>query len=172
MITIADITEIGVFLKPHGIKGEIAAELDIEADEISSLSCIICNMDGIFVPFFIDAVRAKGKDTVLLTIEGITDEKIAGAFIGKNIYAKADEVSLSDENDGLYVTDMNGYSIFSPDGSEIGLIERVDSSTANILFIVNSTDGETIYIPAAEEFIQSLDIENKAIVMDLPDGLI
>ncbi|MDE6652087.1 MAG: ribosome maturation factor RimM [Paramuribaculum sp.] len=172
MIKLSDITEIGVFLKPHGIKGEIAAELDIESDEVSSLTCIICNMEGIFVPFFIDSVRSKGNDTVLLTLDGISDEKQASTFTGKKIYAKADEVSFSEEDDGLYVTDMSGYTIFSPDGNEIGLIESVDSSTANILFIVKTPDKDTIFIPAAEEFIQSLDIERKTIVMDLPEGLI
>lgn len=172
MITAAEITEIGIFLKPHGIKGEISAEMDLDTDEIMSLSCIICDMDGIYVPFFIDSVRSKGRETVLLTVDGIADEREAAVFNGKTIYAKADEVTARDEEEGLYVTDMAGYWIVSDEGTEIGTIRRVDDSTANILFIVDSPAGETVYIPAAEEFITGLDLENKTIFMDLPEGLL
>ncbi|MDE6048682.1 MAG: ribosome maturation factor RimM [Paramuribaculum sp.] len=172
MIKPSEITEIGTFLKPHGIKGEIAAEIDLDAEEVTALSCIICEIDGIFVPFFIDSVRSKGRDTVLLTIDGVTDEKQAAAFTGKNIYAKADEVASDDDEDGLYVTDMEGFTILTAEGDEVGIIDRIDDTTANILFIVSTPSGDTVYIPAAEEFIQALDPDKKTIVMDLPEGLI
>lgn len=172
MISAKEITEIGNFLKPHGIKGEIAAEMDIEGDDILSLSCIICDMEGIYVPFFIDSVRSKGRDTVLLTIDGVSDEKQASAFNGKTIYAKSDEISLPEESDGLYVTDMAGFTILTPDGETVGTIDMIDDSTANILFITRTPEGNTVYIPAAEEFIESLDVENKNLVMDLPEGLL
>ncbi len=124
------------------------------------------------MPFFIESVRSKGRDTVLLTIDGITDEKQASAFNGKAIYAKADEISLPEESDGLYVTDMAGFTIITTEGETVGTIDLIDDSTANILFITQTPEGNTVYIPAAEEFIKSLDLENKTLVMDLPEGLL
>ena len=52
MISKEQLIQIGHSLKPHGVKGEITMMLDIS--DISSLSCIIMCIDGIFVPFFIE----------------------------------------------------------------------------------------------------------------------
>ncbi len=56
MILRTDITEAGVFNKPHGIKGEISATLDYDTD-LSDVKCIVIEIEGIFVPFFIVSVR-------------------------------------------------------------------------------------------------------------------
>lgn len=51
MITSDEIIEIGAFVKPHGVKGEISAQIDYEID-LQELKCLIIDIDGIFVPFF------------------------------------------------------------------------------------------------------------------------
>lgn len=172
MITEDEISSIGSFLKPHGIKGEIAAELDINCEEVAELTCIVCDMDGIYVPFFINNARTKGRDTVLLSIDGIKDEKEAGAFTGKTIYALSQEVESEDFSDGMFVTDLAGFTIIDDRNETIGVIDYIDDSTANILFVVTDKDGETVYIPAAEEFITALDPNNKTITMRLPEGIL
>ena len=59
MITPDILTSIGTFFKPHGIKGEISATLDYDIDP-SELRCIVLEIDGIIVPFFVDSRRPKG----------------------------------------------------------------------------------------------------------------
>lgn len=172
MIRENEITSVGSFLKPHGIKGEIAAELDIDCEEVDNLTCIICEMEGIFVPFFINNARSKGRDTVLLTVDGVKDEKEAAMFTGKTIYALSSEVEQEGISEGMYVTDLAGFTVIEEETGTVGIIDYVDDSTANILFVVKDKDGETIYIPAAEEFITGLDPDDKTITMRLPDGLL
>ena len=48
MILRTDITEAGVFNKPHGIKGEISATLDFDID-LSDVKCIVLDVEGIFL---------------------------------------------------------------------------------------------------------------------------
>lgn len=55
---------------------------------------------------------------------------------------------------------------------EIGSIEDVDDSTANVLFVVATDDGETVYIPVVEEFINAVDDERKVVETTLPEGLV
>ena len=50
MITLEEVVPVGQFLKPHGVKGEISATVNVE--DIEAFSAIICSMDGILVPFF------------------------------------------------------------------------------------------------------------------------
>ena len=75
MITRAQLLEIGHFNKAHGVNGEVNASLQIEVEHLPSLSCLVCDMDGIYVPFFVEAMRPKGATTVLLTIDGFTSEQ-------------------------------------------------------------------------------------------------
>ena len=72
----------------------------------------------------------------------------------------------------MYVTDLAGFTVIEEETGTVGIIDYVDDSTANILFVVKDKDGETIYIPAAEEFITGLDPDDKTITMRLPDGLL
>lgn len=172
MIHRSEITPIGQFLKPHGIKGEISAQLDIEISGLEELSCIICDMEGIPVPFFIASFRPKGSETALLTIDGVTDESEAATFSGKTIYARSSEIQDDTDTDGMYVSDMEGFSIIDQNGDNIGTISDIDDSTANILFIVSAPDGKTIYVPAAEDLITNLDLTERTISMNLPEGLL
>lgn len=174
MITDNEITEIGRFNQPHGIKGEISATIAANFD-IEALSCIVVDIDGINVPFFITNVRSKGSETFLLTIDGIDDERQASMFNNRIIYAKSDEVadeSDDSNNDGFYADDLIGFQITTADNSFSGEITDIDDSTENILFVVSAPDGHTSLIPVADEFITHIDARRKLIVMELPDGLL
>lgn len=174
MITTEQITEIGRFNQPHGIKGEINAVISEDVD-IEELSCIILNIDGIFVPFFISGVRTRGIQSFLITVDGIDCEQKVALLANKAIYALSDEMTLSDsleDADGFYAEDLIGFNIFSQDKEAIGTVVDVDDSTENVLFIVETAEGMTRMIPVADEFITEIDVDNHRIIMCLPEGLL
>ncbi len=63
-----------------------------------------------------------------------------------------------------------GYSIVDQHGETIGVIREVDSSTINVLFVVQHDEDELL-IPATEDFIVAVDEEKKLLEMYLPEGL-
>ena len=66
-----------------------------------------------------------------------------------------------------------GFSVYSHDAQEpLGLLEAVDDSTENILFVVKKADGETLLLPCNEDFIDMIDPQQRRIVMSLPEGLL
>lgn len=170
MILPESISAIGTLGKPHGIKGEIVATLDYDID-VTALRCIILDIDGIYVPFFVSAVRPKSAESVLLTIDGITDESQAAALSGKTLFALNEELGEEDSDGGFYVEDLVGYTLYDTGDSRIGVIEDVEDSTANTLLMVRH-DGEIVYVPVAEELITGWDSENRTLTMNLPEGLL
>lgn len=172
MIRNNELCEIGTLQKPHGIKGEISATIEPDVDP-SSLSCIVVDIDGIFVPFFIVSYRPKSVESILLTIDGVTNESEASEFNGKTLYALASDLPDRNDADGFYLSDLIGFSIFDVEGREIGQITDFDDSTENILLFVapTSNQGEIMYIPAADEFFVGIDAEKKQVIMNLPEGL-
>ncbi|MDE6528656.1 MAG: 16S rRNA processing protein RimM, partial [Muribaculaceae bacterium] len=86
MIRENELRVVGRLLKPHGICGEITALITGDVD-LTELNCIVLRLDGIFVPFFLEAVRPKSSETDLLTINGISDETQAARLCPNDIYA-------------------------------------------------------------------------------------
>jgi len=177
MIHAEELCKIGTLLKPHGIKGEFNAEFDDYDIDLTDLSCIVLNMDGIFVPFYMDSVREKSACIRLIHIDGITDEFQAKEYSGKTIYALRRELPeeyYTDNGNGFYVSDLIGYKVFSADDhSEIGVVESFDDSTENVLLIIKSSQDpwNEIIIPITPEFIIDIDSVSGTLIMDLPEGL-
>lgn len=173
MITRGMLTPAGEFNKPHGIKGEISASFDPRVD-VGALKCVVAEVNGLFVPFFIDAIRSRGADAVLLTIDGITDENEAKLLSRKPLYLLNGDAALAadDEDDGFYAEDLVGFSALDEDGAVIGKIAGVDSTTANVLFVIDRPDGSEALVPVADEFIDGIDPESATITLRLSDGLL
>lgn len=167
------LTPAGEFNKPHGIKGEISASFDPRVD-VGALKCVVAEVNGLFVPFFIDAIRSRGADAVLLTIDGITDENEAKLLSRQPLYLLNGDAALAadDEDDGFYAEDLVGFSALDEDGAVIGKIAGVDSTTANVLFVIDRPDGSEALVPVADEFIDGIDPESATITLRLPDGLL
>lgn len=173
MIPRADLTPIGRFIKPHGIKGELSAAIEYDGVEPADLRCVFVYVDGLAVPFFIESARWRGTQGVLLTLEGVADENQARFFAGREIFAQNSELPEDDgddDEDGMYLSDLEGYTVIS-DGTALGTVAGFDDSTANVLLMVDTPGGNRLLIPAADEFFISIDPESKTIEMSLPAGL-
>ena len=174
MITRDELIAIGRYNKPHGVAGEISATIDVDLDTLQGLSCLVTDIDGIFVPFFVNTIRPKSVDTVLLTIDGIENEKEAARLVNRDIYAlKRDyqQESIDADADGYPLDFFIGFELRDSDGSRVGEITDVDEQTENAIFVVDR-DGSEIMVPATDDLIVEFDVDNKLMVMDLPEGLL
>lgn len=175
MIGLDRLSEIGCFNKPHGIHGEISATFDSDAalTAVEDAGHIFVQLDGLMVPFSANGWRTKGNSTILLKLKGIADEAQAAMLANKPIFLERELLSgdSNDEDNGFYISELIGFSVIT-DGTTIGTLEDYDDSTANVLFIVRSTEGNELLIPADDDFIENIDTDAKTIDMILPNGLL
>lgn len=167
MLKKEDLVKIGYFAKPHGIKGEISLITDHEIADISADDpYLVCDMDGIPVPFFIESCRQKNNTTVLIGLADVDSEDKAKLFTGKPAYIPSDILPPDEENipEWKYLT---GYKVTDDKIGEVGTISDIDDHTINVLLIVDH-NGTEILIPAA--LITVLDRERKLIEVSLPEG--
>lgn len=186
MIQRQQLIAVGHFNKPHGVTGELSATLDVQLSTLAELRCVVVDIEGIYVPFFITQSRPKSASTALITLEGVDNETEAGLLVYKTIFAlKGDygklmskvsapsEANPDDEDDQLPVDYFIGFDVVDDaDGSTIGTIEDIDDTTENVLFIVSRDNSGTVRIPAVDDLIASIDLEDKTINMNIPDGLL
>lgn len=163
MITAAELIEAGKTGKTHGVQGEVACDFECELDW-NQCCYLVFDMDGIFVPFFIESVRNKNAATKLLKFADIDDEPTARRLCNKTIYVKKELVA---DNDRLSLDYFVGFTIIDRYAGQIGTISAVDDSTANALFAVDEQ-----LIPVCEEFIENIDHDKKILYMNLPEGLL
>lgn len=175
MIKSAELIEIGQFLKPHGIKGELSAIFNFPEVEPDMFRCLIIEINGIYVPFFIDTWREKGGTSYLIKLDGVNNESEAQEFSNYPFFIlKSDlpEENLAEieDGDGFYLYDLIGYKIFD-DKTPVGIINDIDDSTSNILLHIKK-DNDIIYVPFAEDWIEEFDAQKHIIRMNIPNGVI
>ncbi len=170
MIHIEDYLKIGYFTKPHGVKGEITFIFTNDIFDRADCDYIVCLMDNIPVPFFIEEYRFKGNESAIFKLEGINNEKEAQTMAGREIYFPKEYIDLDEEEE--YVWDyFIGFEIVDKQVGSLGKIHTVEDSTINVLF-ATTFQNEELLIPANEDLISEIDHTNKKIYMNIPEGLL
>ena len=176
MIKQEELIEIGKFQKTHALKGELNAIIKIDVDFLEEGNPLIVDIEGIYVPFYATSIRDKGKTSYLLKIKDIDNEEEAKPFVNKSIYALKSELAPFLDMDEEELRDEDyilGFEVFdSSNETLLGKIIGIDTTTSNVLIIVETPDGETIMIPAVDEFVTTIDENQKMIKVNLPEGLI
>ncbi|MDR0864776.1 MAG: ribosome maturation factor RimM [Candidatus Symbiothrix sp.] len=170
MIKRDELVKIGKFNKPHGIKGEISFSFTNDSFDESECPFLICELDGIFVPFKLEEYRFTSDAAALVKLKNITTEEKVKVLANKEVYFS--KKYLKEETDDHFTWDyFIGFTLIDERTGEIGLISDVDVSTLNTLFIIEKEDDE-IFIPAADEMITHIDEAQKRIYMELPEGIL
>jgi 16S rRNA processing protein RimM len=165
-----DLVAIARIAKPRGLKGELAADILTDFPErFEGLKDVTAVMP--------DASRRDLKieghwfqsGRVVLKFEGVDSPETADELRNAEIcVGETDAVEL--EDDEYYDWQLEGCTVTSVDGSEIGKVREVMRTGATEILVV---DGDKEYlIPFAEAICTEVDIEKKVIVIDPPDGLL
>ncbi|MFV0468762.1 MAG: ribosome maturation factor RimM [Dysgonomonas sp.] len=171
MILLEDVFKIGKFIKPHGIKGEIALSFSNDIFDRVDCNYLVCLIDQIFVPFFIKSYRFKGSETALFLLEDIDSEAKAKFLSGKEVYFPRKYLEEDDANADYSWDYFIGFEALDKTNGNLGIIEAVDDTTMNTLFLITRGEHQLI-IPATEDFIEKIDDKLKILYLNLPEGLI
>ncbi len=162
-----DVYKIGKLGKAHGIKGEVSMQVDDDIFDRTDAEFLILELDGIMVPFFMEEYRFKSDDTALIKFEGVDTQERARELTGADVYFPAPTDSSQDHE--ISYAMLVGFNVInSNNGKTIGKIAFIDEQTINTMFEL--TDGTLL--PASEELIEGVNIENKNISLNIPDGLL
>lgn len=171
MIRREELIKIGTFNKPHGVHGEISLTFTDDVFDRGESPYIVCCIDNIYVPFFIEEYRFKSASTALVKLVDVDSDEAARAFSNLEVfYPKCHYVEDEDEAtpDDYFI----GYAIHEITHGPLGEVVAIDDNTINALFIVEKSDGSELLIPIQEEFVCAIDEEQRIIHMDLPEGLL
>ncbi len=151
--------EIGKIINTFGIKGEIKVyPYNNLIDEVKELT--ISNKK-----YEIEKIRYQ-KNIAIIKLKGLDDISEAEKFKGTILEIDKAEAPELPENT-FYVKDIIGLDVYTDEGKYLGKIDDVFNTGANDIYSI----GE-ILLPATEEVIKQIDIENKKMIVHILKGLL
>ncbi|MBO5951925.1 MAG: 16S rRNA processing protein RimM [Bacteroidaceae bacterium] len=168
MIELHEVQRMGYVLKTHGVNGELVVSVPADMDWSEDTDYLVCSMDGILVPFFIESIRGKSSTNILVKFDDIDSVEQARKFQGVVVYLPNEYVE--NNLDQMSWSTFIDYKVEDAVAGYLGDIVAVDDSTMNVLFLVKQGDRERV-IPANDVWIESIDSVNRVIKYNLPEGV-
>lgn len=115
------------------------------------------------------AIRITGvrphRERLLIRVAGVDDPEAAKAYAGALLFAPRERIELQSEE--YFADDLLGCVVRGVDGSNYGIVERVEHYPASDMLIV---DGRMI--PMVRAIVTEVDLARRRIVVDPPPGLL
>lgn len=165
-----DYFEIGFVLKPHGLKGAVSIQLDVdEPAQYQEMESVIVKMGENLVPFFISSLQISG-DRGIMKLEDISNIEEATELKSSALMLPIE--ALPKLEDGkFYFHEVIGYQVVDEQFGPLGIIENIFSG-GNQDLISMRYKGVEVLIPVADDIVIKAGHAKKQIMAKLPDGLL
>lgn len=160
-----DLKQIGVLVKPHGLKGEMVVKIDVPYIDrfLSGVNQVFLLIHGTHVPYAISKISTLpgGKYKVLLA--GVDSHDQVNAMRGVEMFVNASIVSdVMDE-------DYTGYEVIDKVHGSLGKVSDVISGGMQDILLVEGEKG-SVMIPLVKQFV--VEVDGNTMHVNLPEGMI
>ena len=167
--TLPEYLEIGLIVRPHGVRGEMVVEASSELlPGLESGTTIFYGPDR--EKLMVERVRPH-RGRLLLMAKAITDRDQAEALRQQILYLHSDEVDPLPDG-SFYYWQIIGLEVYAESGAKLGVVKQIIETGANDVYVLEDDEGREVLIPAIEEVILKVDLDREQIVVHLLPGLI
>lgn len=162
----------GTVTKSDGTEGHVLVKLSPDCDmDVFANDFLFVEVNGGIVPMRMTDVKRRGDRSATVALGNIATERQAKALVGCKVYGTPEEGDDGEEGDNDMAS-LIGYTLVDETSGPVGVVGDIDDSVAaNPLLIVRTTQGEAL-IPAADEFVVSVDDKARTLTLRLPEGLL
>jgi len=166
-----DFVAVGKISGPVGMKGEVKVVSWTDSRErFRTLKKVwIGNDVAEPSPHSVERVRDSGSQTVV-KFSGIGDRSAAEDARNKLVFISSKDV-VKPPKGSFFIDDVLGMSVVTEEGKRVGIVRDVLRLPSNDLWQVES-GSRMISIPAVKEFIRTVDVRTKTVVIHEVEGLL
>ena len=162
-----ELRKLGQITSPVGIKGEVRVYPYFDISLFSDVKKIL--IEGETEYRNLERFR-QDKNMLVLKLSGVDDRNASEGLRNKYLVLPEDEMfDLPD--DTYFIDDLIGMSVLDENNNLIGRLVDVNQNSKQDLYVID-TGSKTFMLPAVEEFILDIDIENKKMSVKLIDGIV
>ncbi len=163
--------EIGQIVNTFGIKGMVKVKpFTDDIRRFDKLKTVYVEKNGNQTEYEIEEVKYH-KDMVLIKFKSI--DKIEQAEQLRNAYLTISRDSVEELEEGrYYIVDLLGLEVYTDEQVLLGILDDIFNTGSNDIYVVKDKQGKQILLPAIQNVIKQIDIENKKIIVHLLPGLL
>lgn len=164
MTTLPELYSIGSVAGKHGFKGAVNIKLLDESYHkiLKKGTYLFLSIEGKGVPFFIEQILFEG----CLQLDGINTEELAQELNGREVM-----VELSRVKKKTPTMEILGFSILNASHENLGKIKRTETYPAGDMLFIENPAGEEWMLPLVESWLIDVNVKDRIILMNIPDGL-
>ncbi len=170
-----DLIIVARAVRTRGLKGELVAEVLTDFpdrfEDVSELTAVAAGRERLQVA--LESYWFQ-NDRMVLKFAGYDTIETAKALVGYEFgLPEAERVEL--DEDGYYDWELEGCSVENKLGETIGKVREVmRTGGVELLVIEGEGDGagREVFVPMAESIVVEIDISQKKILIDPPEGLL
>ncbi len=165
-----DFVAVARIVKARGLRGELVADVLTDFPErFEDLEKVTAIKDNTHEELKIEKFWFQ-KDRIILKFEKVDSVEAAEALRDFEICIPESEAVELEENE-YFDWELEDCEVVTVDGECIGKVHEVMRTTGTELLIVRGQEKEFL-IPFAETICTEVDVENKLIRVDAPEGLL
>ena len=160
---------VGKVRRPHGVHGEVVAEIYTDFPErISPKKAIYLGEKHVKLVIASQRLHNEG---LLLGFEGVTTPEQAGRYRNQILSIAASEASELPEGE-YYFHELLNLEVVDVAGNPLGTLTEILETGANDVYLVTDSAGRELLLPAIPEVILDVDLDAKTMKVRLLPGLV
>ena len=163
----------GTVLKPYSYLGQtkVAFFMSGWEDILEEGDYLFISWAEKGVPYLIENISWQTDKTAVISLADIGNDIEAQRLTGGEVLllSKSFPKDESGEVSGESLIDFNAFSL---EGEAIGYVKDFIDNGPQALLDLLTNKGKRTYIPFHEDIVVEIDLENKKIILDLPEGLL
>lgn len=168
---------IGRTRKAHSLTGELKISIEERyLEDFMKNERIFLDVKGVKIPYFIDNVRGGGE--MIVKLEEVDNRDTATLLQSRDVLLRQQDILPDharefevEEEAGLEYGHLAGFMLVDETQGEIGIIDEVLEMPQQEMAFLKYKDREVL-VPLNDQFIKSIDQQNRCVMVDLPDGLL
>jgi 16S rRNA processing protein RimM len=154
----------------HGFKGTLKLKTFTESTSFFEPDSEIHarHADGKIKRYTVGWIKPRKKG-LLVFFKETADFEQARELVGAELLVERSRLPEPEEG-SYYWVDLIGLKVFTVDGDCIGVLNSIFRTGSNDVYVVKDGDAETL-VPALESVVRKVDLENRAMIVRLPEGL-
>ncbi|HNY51645.1 MAG TPA: ribosome maturation factor RimM [Smithella sp.] len=163
--------EAGEIVKTRGLRGCLKVLSYLETGSIAPRPDVIYIEEdqGQKQRYELKKIDLAGK-AFFIELKEIDDVEAAKNLVGRKVYFSREILKKLPEGE-YYYHDIIGINVYSQEGNFIGTIESVFPTGSNDVYICKSA-GREILLPAISDVIKRIDIDQRMMIVVIPEGLL
>jgi len=162
---------IGKIVSTRGLKGEVKvlSDTDFQDERYAKKRAVYIKKEEKMIPLFVHSYKVlKGAD--LLIFQGYEDINLVEALVGLELYSEDLPIKNKKENE-FHVDELIGLKVFQSN-IDMGIVKEIKTFPQGDYLVILKQDKSTALIPFRDEFVLSINLEDKRIDIAEIEGLL